>query len=86
MPVLEKIKCPPSIFVMVYFLFYFLFFYYRDQNRIKTIFGMKESLSLKYGLDFFFFFVLSLNIKKINKIKLYHILTHNELSPTFFLF
>ena len=38
----------------------------KNQNRIKTILGMKKSLSLKYGLDFFFF-VISL-IKKKTKI------------------
>ena len=40
----------------------------KNQNRIKTILGMKKSLSLKYGLDFFFFFVISLIKKK--KLKL----------------
>ena len=38
----------------------------KNQNRIKTILGMKKSLSLKYGLDFFFFFVISLIKKKKN--------------------
>ena len=41
----------------------------KNQNRIRTILGMKKSLSLKYGLDFFFFFVISLiKKKKLNKI------------------
>ena len=41
----------------------------KNQNRIKTILGMKKSLSLKYGLDFFFFFfVISLIKKKKSKI------------------
>ena len=41
----------------------------KNQNRIKTILGMKKSLSLKYGLDFFFFFFVISLIKK-KKLKL----------------
>ena len=39
----------------------------KNQNRIKTILGMKKSLSLKYGLDFFFFFGHFINLKKKKK-------------------
>ena len=41
----------------------------KNQNRIKTILGMKQSLSLKYGLIYIYIFVISLIKKNIIKLE-----------------